>query len=133
LSVLPGGKRANAQRLTRSQVAERLGISVSTVRRYEGTKLNPQRGAGGAHWFEAAEVTALAAELANLPRMRRRLRNAVPPPADPAAQRPARTPGEVAALVFEKFEQRFSLAEVVITVHVDRSGCTSCSPCGARG
>jgi len=94
---------------------------VSTVRRYEGDRLRPQIGAGGVHWFAAEEVAALAAELANEPRMQRRLRNAAGPGATGArgAARPAaRSADEVAALVFERLEQRQTLAEIVIGVRL---------------
>jgi len=94
---------------------------VSTVRRYEGDRLRSQIGAGGVHWFAAEEVAALAAELANEPRMQRRLRNAAGPGAMGArgAARPgARSADEVAALVFERLEQRQTLAEIVIGVRI---------------
>lgn len=100
---------------------------MSTVRRYEGDRLRPQIGAGGVHWFAAEEVAALAAELANEPRMQRRLRNAAGPGAMGAmgatgargAARPgARSADEVAALVFERLEQRQTLAEIVIGVRI---------------
>ena len=105
---------------------------MSTVRRYEGDRLRPQVGAGGVHWFAAEEVAAFAAELANEPRMQRRLRNAAGPGAMGAtgpgamgatgargAARPAaRSADEVAALVFERLEQRQTLAEIVIGVRI---------------
>ena len=78
-----------------------------------------QTGDDGVHWFAAADVAALAAELANEPRMQRRLRNAVGAPGAKGAGRPAaRSADEVAALVFERLEQRQSLAEIVIGVRV---------------
>lgn len=117
LSLLAGGKAAGGAPLSRVEVADRLGISVSTVRRYEGERLHPKRGADGVHRFEPAEVTALAAELANLPRMRRRIRNAGPGPLLPRFA--PRSADEVAAQVFERFEQRHSMAEIVIAVRVD--------------
>ena len=118
LSLIPGGKPADPARLSRAQVADRLGISVSTVRRYEGSRLHPQIEADGVHWFAASEVAELAAELANKPRLRRFLRNAasgVPSASGKAAPRSA---DEVAALVFERLEQRQTLAEIVIGVRV---------------
>jgi transcriptional regulator with XRE-family HTH domain len=121
LSLLPGGKPTDPARLSRAQVADRLGISVSTVRRYEGSRLHPQIGADSVHWFAAAEVAELAAELANEPRMRRRLRNAADPGvqgAQGAARPAARSADEVAAQVFERLEQRQTLAEIVIGVRV---------------
>lgn len=118
LSVVPGGKAGDAAPLSRAQVADRLGISVSTVRRYEGKRLHPHSGADGAHWFAAAEVAALAAELANEPRMQRRLRNTAAPAGQGVARPAARSTDEVAVLVFERLEQRQSLAEIVIGVRV---------------
>jgi transcriptional regulator with XRE-family HTH domain len=121
LSLVHGGNPTDPVRLSRAQVADRLGISVSTVRRYEGARLHPQIGADGVHWFAAEEVAALAAELANEPRMQRRLRNAADAGATGArgAARPAaRSADEVAAMVFERLEQRQTLAEIVIGVRV---------------
>lgn len=118
LSLVPGGKAADLAPLSRAQVADRLGISVSTVRRYEGSRLHPQTGDDGVHWFAAQEVAELAAELANEPRMQRRLRNAAPPAGKSAARPAVRSADEVAALVFERLEQRQSLAEIVIGVRV---------------
>lgn len=46
--------------LTRAQVAERLGKSIATVRRMEGTELHPRRDAAGIHRFSPAEVDAVA-------------------------------------------------------------------------
>jgi hypothetical protein len=85
------------------------------VRRYEGGRLHPQTGADGVHWFDTAEVAAFASELANEPRMERRLRNAA---GAPTAKPAARTADEVAALVFERLDQRQTLAEIVIGVRI---------------
>ncbi len=95
-------------RLTRAQVASRLGVSISTVRRYEGVRLHPEVDASDVRWFQANEVAALAPSLANEPGVR----NGNRAPAAPKAE--ARSPGELAALVFERLEQRQSLAEIVI-------------------
>lgn len=47
--------------LTRSQVAERLGKSIATVRRLERAgELNPRRGWRGIHEFSEYEVAAIA-------------------------------------------------------------------------
>jgi DNA-binding transcriptional MerR regulator len=102
----------NQPRLSRADVADRLGVSVATVRRYEGTLLNPTVDNSGAHWFSPKEVTALAASRANQALDRGTIRNAKPVPE-------ARTRGEVAALVFERFEQRQSHAEIVIGLRVE--------------
>lgn len=102
----------NQPRLSRSEAAERLGVSVATVRRYEGTLLHPTVDGSGAHWFSPKEVTALAASRANQAIDRGAIRNAKPAPE-------ARTRGELAALVFERFEQRQSHAEIVIGLRVE--------------
>ncbi len=99
-------------RLSRADAAARLGVSVATVRRYEGSRLHPTVDSSGAHWFSAKEVTALAASRANQALDRGQIRNAKPAPE-------ARTRGEIAALVFERFEQRQSHAEIVIGLRVE--------------
>lgn len=50
----PSGKR-----LTRSQVARRLGLSLSTVRRMEGVQLKPIVGERGVRYFEETEIQAV--------------------------------------------------------------------------
>lgn len=102
----------SGKRLTRAQVAERIGASVPTVRRYEGTLLHPHVDENGVHWFEPNEVTALAASRANQALARGKIRNGAP-------AREPRTRGELAALVFERFEQRHSQAEIVIGLRVE--------------
>ncbi|HEY0469904.1 MAG TPA: hypothetical protein VGC79_37215 [Polyangiaceae bacterium] len=49
--------------MTRKQVADRLGRSLATVRRLEGTLLHPQRDARGVHHFDRDEVEGLARDL----------------------------------------------------------------------
>ncbi len=99
-------------RLSRADAAARLGVSVATVRRYEGSLLHPTVDSTGTHWFSAKEVTALAASRANQALDRGQIRNTKPAPE-------ARTRGEIAALVFERFEQRQSHAEIVIGLRVE--------------
>ena len=111
LSVV-SNKDDNQPRLSRADVADRLGVSVATVRRYEGTLLHPTVDGSGAHWFSPKEVTALAASRANQALDRGAIRNAKTVP-------DARTRGEIAALVFERFEQRQSLAEIVIGLRIE--------------
>lgn len=108
-------KDPSATRLTRAEVAARLDVSISTVRRYEGSRLHPQVDEDDVRWFDAKEVAALAAELANQPRTQQR-RNAA---ASASAAQPQRSRNELAALVFERFEQRQSLAEIVIGERVE--------------
>lgn len=64
--------------LSRAQVAERIGASVATVRRYEGTLLHPHVDKDGTHRFDPKEVTALAASRANQALDRGTIRNAKP-------------------------------------------------------
>ena len=122
--------------LTRLQVAARLGVSLSTVRRLEGGRLPVVRGADGVHRFDPAAVAALAVELAAelaadpspaSKRARTGRRGANPgqagqgAPAAPASRQgpPADLPpGELAARVFERLEQRQSLAEIVVGLRV---------------
>lgn len=115
LSVVPTKDAGNPGALTRAQVATRLGVSVSTVRRYEGERLHPRIDEDDVRWFDPKEVAALAATLTDEPRTIRR-RNAEP---SPSARSEARSAGEIAAQVFERLEQRQSLAEIVIGVRVE--------------
>ena len=110
LSVVPASNGEKAA-LTRGQVAARLNISVSTVRRYEGERLHPTVDEQDVRWFDEREVAALAAELINSNSKRVR-----PPETSRTAD--ARSPGELAALVFERLEQRQSLAEIVIGLRI---------------
>src|SRR5262245_10175810 len=50
--------------LTRAAVAKRLGKSIATVRRLEGSELNPIRDSRGVVRFAEVEVAALAARMA---------------------------------------------------------------------
>jgi hypothetical protein len=114
LTVVPTANTPHAARMTRGQVASRLDISVSTVRRYEGERLHPVIDDKGVRWFEEKEVAALAVELMNEGGKRS---NATNTPSTRAREQ--RTPGEIAGLVFERFEERQSLAEIVIGLRVE--------------
>lgn len=96
--------------MTRSQVATRLGVSISTVRRFEGTRLHPTTDEHDVRWFKNEEVAALASELANAPARSRPM---------VGSSKTTRDAGELAALAFERFEQRQSLAEIVIGLRVE--------------
>jgi hypothetical protein len=112
--MIPALEAANAGKLTRGQVATRLGISVSTVRRLEGTRLHPTIDTDDVRWFDEKEVASVAAELANTGVAKRKgASNAAV-----SATSSARSQGELAALVFERFEQRQSLAEIVVGLRV---------------
>ena len=97
--------------LTRDDVAKRLNVSISTVRRFEGTRLHPRVDDNSVRRFKASEVERLAMELAAENRSPRNAKQAVVN----AAQL---SKGELAALVFERLEQRHSLAEIVIALRV---------------
>jgi hypothetical protein len=92
--------------LTRTQVAERLGISPSSVRRLEWDQLHPEVDERGVHRFDPAEVAAL-----RLPRRRApaKARRAVDPEARDRARR-----GRLAAEVFVMFGRRVPLAQIVV-------------------
>ncbi len=112
--MIPALEAANAGKLTRGQVATRLGISVSTVRRLEGTRLHPTIDSDDVRWFDEKEVASVAAELANTGVAKRKgASNAAV-----TAISSARSQGELAALVFARFEQRQSLAEIVVGLRV---------------
>lgn len=81
--------------LTRSKVARRLGVSVTTLRRMEGTLLHPQTGEGGVRMFDADEVEAAVI------RVRRRER-----PEEPET-------GAVAAEVFTLFDDGVHPVDVI--------------------
>lgn len=97
--------------LTRDDVAKRLGVSISTVRRLEGTRLHPSIDDKSVRRFKASDVDRLAKELEAEQRSPRNAQQAVVR----AAEMPK---GELAALVFERLEQRHSLSEIVIALRV---------------
>jgi DNA-binding transcriptional MerR regulator len=97
--------------LTRDDVAKRLGVSISTVRRLEDTRLHPAVDDKSVRRFKASDVERLARELQGEQRSPRNAQQAV--------VRAAEIPkGELAALVFERLEQRHSLSEIVIALRV---------------
>jgi hypothetical protein len=97
--------------LTRDDVATRLGVSISTVRRLEGTRLHPVIDDKNVRRFKASDVERLAKELESEQRSPRNAQHAVVHAAEISK-------GELAALVFERLEQRHSLAEIVIALRV---------------
>jgi hypothetical protein len=88
-----------------------LGVSVSTVRRLEGTRLHPLIDDKSVRRFKASDVERLAKELEVEQRSPRNAQQAVVHAAQISK-------GELAALVFERLEQRHSLAEIVIALRV---------------
>ena len=97
--------------LTRDDVAKRLGVSISTVRRLEGTRLHPLIDEKSVRRFKASDVERLAKELEAEQRSPRNAQQAVVRAAEMSK-------GELAALVFERLEQRHSLSEIVIALRV---------------
>jgi hypothetical protein len=91
--------------LTRSQVAKRIGRSVSSVRRMEFTALNPVADERGVFRFDADEVEALA----------KQLRQTAPSQRRPAPSRAtkARRDGLLAARTFAMFSSHWSLPRIV--------------------
>lgn len=93
--------------LTRTEVAARLGISISSVRRLEYDTLFPSQDSRGVHRFDPAEVDTVVA-----PTRPRRARTA---PSQAEAQRRAvEKRGRVAARVFRMFARRMSLVQIVV-------------------
>jgi hypothetical protein len=86
-------------RLTRRDVAVRLGISVSSVRRMEGVHLFPTQGADGVWRFDAAEIEYFASRRPHRVQRRKRSRE---------------QPGAAAAKVFRMIEGNMTLSEIVI-------------------
>ena len=97
--------------LTRDDVAKRLGVSISTVRRLEGTRLHPSIDDKSVRRFKVSDVERLAKELEAEQRSPRNAQHAVVRAAEMSK-------GELAALVFERLEQRHSLSEIVIVLRV---------------
>jgi hypothetical protein len=58
-----GDEELKLAALTRDDVAKRLDVSISTVRRLEGTRLHPLIDDKGVRRFEASDVERLAKEL----------------------------------------------------------------------
>lgn len=102
-SVVSTGKPPDGgHTLTRRDVAHRLGVSTSSVRRLENVQLHPAQDASGVYRFDPQEVAALQ-PLAQQPR------NAV------RAERRATTiRGRMAARVFGMFARQSSLPEIVM-------------------
>src|SRR3954453_9539338 len=85
--------------LTRSEVAEVLRVSVTTVRRLQGRELHPQRSEEGVYLFDPSEVDELCARR--------------PPPPEP---RDCRDPGELAAEAFKLLRDGADVRDLVIAL-----------------
>lgn len=88
------------QRWTRPRVAERLGVSVASIRRLEGSVLHPVRDADGIWLFRFEEVEAVSQQ------RRGKVRRQAP------------DPGAIASRAFQMFEGGRNLREIVIELHV---------------
>ncbi len=86
-------------------------MSVSTVRRYEGTRLKPVITDKGVRMFTVEQVERLAAALAADQSTPRGMQKA-------AVNVAQLSKGELAAAVFERLEQRHSLVEIVVALRV---------------
>jgi hypothetical protein len=84
-------------KLTRSAAAAALRVSVTTVRRWEGALLHPERGPDGVHFFDLAEIEALARQR---------------PMEDDRPK--STTAGEIAAAAFALFKRGVDARDVVI-------------------
>jgi len=84
-----------AEQWTRHEVAERLRVSITTVRRMEGRELHPGVDSRGVRQFAASEVRSVAERRAQLPISKRD------------------DEGEAAARVFELFRSGADLRKVV--------------------
>lgn len=98
--------------MSRRQVAARLGVSISTVRRMEHDRLHPAVDAAGRHTFDPSEVEAVAGTISTST-------DPAPSPTHTAALRPQQqhpnpTSGEVAAIAFADFNAGKPPAEVVV-------------------
>ena len=97
-----------ARTLSRSDVAARLQISVSSVRRLEFDKLNPMQDEHGVWRFDPAEVDAVAST--NVRRRRRSPRRK----GEEIDARVRAKDGRIAATVFRLFAKRMSLPQIVV-------------------
>lgn len=101
-------ERDTRHSLTRSQVAERLGISVLSVRRLEYVRLYPMQDARGVYRFDPAELEALE------PLRSPRPRSFASDPHAAAARRESAKKGRLAARVFVMFGQHKALFQIVV-------------------
>lgn len=93
--------------MTRQQAADRLGVSVATVRRLEGGQLHPAVGLDGVRRFADEEVDALAAK-----RPYRQPREPAPRGTAPST---STISGDVAAGVFSDLAEGLPTASIVVT------------------
>lgn len=94
--------------LTRSQVADRLGISISSVRRLEYVRLHPVQDARGIYRFDPAELEDLE------PQRSARARSIASDPHAGTARRESAKKGRLAARVFVMFAHHMALPQIVV-------------------
>ena len=99
---IPSKDAHEGHTLTRAQVAARLGISTSSVRRLEGIELHPVQDARGVWRFDSAEVARVPPRARQQESLRARGPREVP------------TGGEIAARIFRLFDAGRELSEIVI-------------------
>ena len=101
----------------RGEAAKRLGISVATLRRYEGKLIHPIKDKNGEHRFDPQELDALAEKLRKrgVRKAASKQRTDAPRPA-PSRDAPPepRVSGATTKRAFEMFEQKYSRARVTI-------------------
>jgi transcriptional regulator with XRE-family HTH domain len=97
--------RVERYTLTRREVAARLGVSTSTVRRLEWDRLHPIQDARGINRFDPAELEGMSARAAS--KLDRNETGA-------AERRHDLRRGRLAATVFKMFARQKSLPEIVV-------------------
>jgi hypothetical protein len=101
-----GDGESAASGLVRAEVATRLGLSISGVRRLEWDRLHPKADNRGVWRFDPAEVDAVAATMP--PRAGRAI------PLANRKERAAARKGRLAARVFRMFARRMGLPQIVV-------------------
>jgi hypothetical protein len=101
-----GAGGSTDRQLTRSEVAIRLGISVSAVRRMEGKTLHPFRDDRGILRFAVSELPEA-----------RKATSSTRTSAAPRVTQP--DAGEIAARVFEALAAGYSLRQIVTSLRVE--------------
>ena len=98
---------SSADKLTRRQVAARLGVSVSSVRRMEYRELHPEKGLRGTLFFRLSEVESLESR-------RPSVRPARPTTRERSDRLELDRRGRIAARVFQMFANGWTLPRIVL-------------------
>jgi len=105
-----GEERSDSQRdatgLVRAEVAARLGLTISGVRRLESDRLHPRSDSHGVWRFDPEEVDALAASMPARPKRSSSSFSDL--------ERAAARNGRLAARVFRMFARRMTLPQIVL-------------------